>query len=156
MKVANPDVLDVIDELGLDDDEALDHLSSLYDNMHATSQDYQPIKGIAELTKKKDLTLGRLAKALLDRRSKDPQEAFRLLSGKYATHHLSKFDQHQLFKHAYGKVKDSDYEIDDKAQFVSQDSNSLINLITAFNTKDYENLKLEQYGLKKKEEEDAA
>jgi len=158
MKVANPEVLKTLEELELDDEATLDHLASMYDNMHGVGLDENspaPIKDILDFTKKKTARVGEAYQFMLERRAKDPTSAYKVLTQKYQMHHFSKLDDHQIIKHAYKKIKDSPFEIDDKTMFV-KNGRGLVNLITAINNSDYEHIKLDQYGIKKKQEKKAA
>jgi len=166
LKVARPEVVESIDEMDLPMEDALDHLIGAYDSMHGVnpqdpfSQGRQggptTIRSLLGVAKDPKGTLGDLVQSLLARQAQDPAHAMNHLQSKYNSYHLSKFDKHKLMRHAYHKVKDSDYDIFDKVRFVQQDSGDYASLIKAFNYKDFEGIKLEQYGLEKKKEEKAA
>jgi len=157
-----PEVIESIKELGLSDEDTLDKLIEMYDSMHGVdphnpvSQDGGPttIRVILEAAKRGNATTGRLSSAMLQRRANDPGNYFQHLLGKYHEHHTGKFEKHQLMKHAYHKVKDAGlHDITDKTGFVKLGKQDYLNLVKAINFKDYEGVKLEQYGLDLKKQE---
>jgi hypothetical protein len=163
MSVVRPGAVDALEELGIDEEDGLDHLMGLYDKMigvnpqDRTSQgDPNGPKSIRLLlnpTRSKDGTLGDLLEMSADR-EQDIGHSWKQIHNKYAMHHLNKFDSHQFLKHAYAKVKDHGlYELSDKSKFLNQGKMSLYNLVKSINYQDFKNVDIDQYGLDKKTEE---
>jgi hypothetical protein len=159
MKIVRPGAVKAIDEIELNEEDALDHLINTYDSMigyNPQNQDENAPKSIRDLlrpTKEKEGTLGDL---LMNAHSKkdDLIHMWRGLSAKYSTYHMNKFDDHQFMRHAYKKVKDHGlYDLTDKSQFINNDRQTFHKLINAINYQDFKDVNLKQYGLEKKDEE---
>jgi len=161
MEMVRPEVLETIDELELNDDDALKKLQDIYDTMHGVNPNDpvgqgggpMSIKYVLGAVKDKKGTLGDLLDTMASKSANDHEHAWNALKGKYKRHHISKFDKEKWLKHALGKVKDYDkHDIYDGTRMSLQSEDGLYNLVKAINYEDFEGVKLKQYGLEKKEE----
>jgi hypothetical protein len=156
MKIVRPGAIETIDEIGIGEDDGLEHLMSMYDNMIGYNPDNksegapQSIKNLLAYAKDKDSKTGDLLQYMISRKD-DIQHSWSHIANKFVNQHINDYDSHQFLKHAFHKLKDHGlYQIADKSQFINQDKSSLFQLINAVNYDDYANINIKKYGIEKK------
>jgi hypothetical protein len=158
-KLTKPELVDAVANSELTLDDKFEKLTATYDDMHGVDPRNQDprrpisIRYVLGHTKDKDGNLGDLLESM-GSRTNDMyhQNAFGKLAQKYNTAHFTKFDRDHLWKHTKEKIKESRYELDDEGKLAKADEGDYIKILQAIKYDEWEDIKLETYGLKKKEE----
>lgn len=124
-----PAVTKAIDSLGMDDDEAYEHLTGHYDrHVAADGRRIPSITGLAELVKGKKNTVGHIKRAIPELTGKHIEGALSKLGSQYVQHHFSKYHGSEIAGYIKPQLEKQGFEIKDKVGFAQGDLNEMLKI----------------------------
>ncbi|MBI2146386.1 hypothetical protein HYU22_03535 [Candidatus Woesearchaeota archaeon] len=125
----HPAVTKAIDSLGMDADEAYEHLTSQYDrHVAADGRKIPSITGLVELVKGKKNTVGHVKRQIPELTQKHIEGALGRLQGQYLQHHFSKYHGAEIAGYLKPKLEQEGFEIKDKVGFAQGDLGEMLRL----------------------------
>ncbi len=125
----HPGVTKAINDLGMDTDEAYEHLTSHYDRQVAADGRKIPsITGLVELVKGKKNTVGHMKRQIPELTQKHIEGALGHLQGQYIQHHFSKYHPSAIAAYLKPQLEKEGFEITDKVGFARGDLGEMLQL----------------------------
>ncbi len=124
-----PSITQAIEDLGMDDEEAYEHLVGHYDrHVGADGKKVKSIGDLADLARNKKGKVGHVKKVIPELTQNHIESAMNHLINKYGNHHFSKYHGIEIASYLKPKLEKEGFEIDDKVGFAQGELNDMLEL----------------------------
>lgn len=131
---AQPSIIKVMKDLGMNEDESYDFLATIYDSHigvdspAARQLNVVSIRSLESLAKDKKATAGHLKRALYESQPNQVKGALNTLGNKHYTHHFARYHPTEVAAYLKPKLEEAGYDITDKVGFATADLSELLGL----------------------------